>query len=334
MTHPALDEILSDGPVLADGGTGTSLLSSGMPASGCVEAWNLEDPLRVEAQHRAFVDAGARLVITNTFGANRVRLGPHGLGDRVGAVNEAGVSAARRAEAPLVGGSMGPLGIRLAPYGRLASLDAFDAYREQAAALAGAGADLLVIETQTDLREMEQALAAARDAAPGLVVMASATFTRDDRTPLGSTPDEVAARLVELGADVIGANCGEGPAQMLRLVRAMVPGAAGTPLAARPNAGGPARLAGRVVYPATPSYVAEYAIAAVREGAAIVGGCCGTGPEHTAAIARALAASWSRSRWSRLARRAWRPWWRPPRPCERQAPTWSMSPTRRWPRCA
>ncbi|MGZ8580727.1 MAG: bifunctional homocysteine S-methyltransferase/methylenetetrahydrofolate reductase [Actinomycetota bacterium] len=289
MTHPTLEEILSDAPVLADGGTGTSLLSSGMPASGCVEAWNLEDPLRVEAQHRAFVDAGARLVITNTFGANRVRLGPHGLGDRVGAVNEAGVSAARRAEAPLVGGSMGPLGIRLAPYGRLASLDAFDAYREQAAALAGAGADLLVIETQTDLREMEQALAAARDAAPGLVVMASATFTRDDRTPLGSTPDEVAAQLVELGADVIGANCGEGPAQMLRLVRAMVPVAAGTPLAARPNAGGPTRLAGRVVYPATPSYVAEHAIAAVREGAAIVGGCCGTGPEHTAAIARALA---------------------------------------------
>jgi homocysteine S-methyltransferase len=147
-----------------------------------------------------------------------------------------------------------------------------------------------VIETQTDLREMEQALAAARDAAPRLAVMTSATFTRDDRTPLGSTPEEVAARLVELGADVIGVDCGEGPAQMLRLVRSMVPADDGTPLAARPNAGGPARVAGRVTYPATPSYVAEHAVAAVHAGASIVGGCCGTGPEHTRAMRVALGA--------------------------------------------
>ena len=234
--------------------------------------------------------AGARLVITNTFGANRVRLGPHGLGDRVGASTKRPSAAARRAEAPFVGGSMGPLGIRLAPYGRLGPGDAYDAYREQAAALAGAGVDLLVIETQTDLREMEQALAAARDGAPGLAVLAGATFTRDDRTPLGSTPEEVAARLTALGADAIGVNCGEGPAQILRIARAMVAAADGTPVTARPNAGGPARAAGRVVYPATPAYVAEHAAMAVDEGVAVVGGCCGTGPEHTAAIAAALAA--------------------------------------------
>jgi homocysteine S-methyltransferase len=289
MDRSTLHETLAGGPLLTDGGTGTALLSVGLPTSGCVEVWNVEEPARVEALHRSFVEAGARLVITNTFGANRVRLGPHGLGDRVEALNEAGVAAARRAGAPLVGGSMGPLGIRLAPYGRLRPDDAYEAYREQAAALAAARVDLFVIETQTDLREMEQALAAARDAAPGIAVLASATFTRDDRTPLGSTPEEVAARLVTLGADVIGVNCGEGPAQMLRLVRAMVPAAGGTPVAARPNAGGPAAVAGRVVYPATPAYVAEHAVAAVAAGAAIVGGCCGTGPAHTAAIAGALA---------------------------------------------
>ena len=134
---------------------------------------------------------------------------------------------------------MGPLGVRLAPYGRVQPEEAFEAYREQAEALAEGGVDLLVIETQTDLREMEQALAAAREAAPGLVVLASATFTRDDRTPLGSTPEQVAARLVGLGTDVIGVNCGEGPAQALRLVRAIGPVAGAVAIASRPNAGGP-----------------------------------------------------------------------------------------------
>jgi homocysteine S-methyltransferase len=157
------------------------------------------------------------------------------------------------------------------------------------AALAEAGADLVLIETQSDLREIEQALGAARRAAPGLAVVASATFTRDDRTLLGETPAQVAARLVELGADAIGVNCGEGPAQVLRVLRAMRLSAGGLPLVARPNAGGPAEVGGRFVYPATPGYVAEHALAFVEEHAAVVGGCCGTGPEHTAAVATALA---------------------------------------------
>ncbi|MGZ8630651.1 MAG: bifunctional homocysteine S-methyltransferase/methylenetetrahydrofolate reductase [Actinomycetota bacterium] len=288
MRIEALRSLLEDGPLLADGGTGTSLLATGPPPAGCVEAWNADDPERVEATHRAFVAAGARLVVTNTFGGNRFRLGEHGLADRVAALNAAGVQLARRSGAELVGGSMGPLGVRLAPYGRVQPGHAFEAYREQAAALAEAGADLLVIETQTDLREMEQALAAARDAAPGLVVLASATFTRDDRTPLDSTPEEVATRLADLGADVIGVNCGEGPAQALRLVRAIAPVSGGVAIASRPNAGGPARVGGRFVYPATPRYVAELSLSAIDEGAAIVGGCCGTGPAHTAAIAEAM----------------------------------------------
>ncbi len=284
MDAARLDDLLSLAPLLADGGMGTSLIERGASVDGCMEELNVGDPARVLDVHRAFVGAGSRLVLTNTFGANRYRLDRHGLADRVEELCVAAVGLVREAGAELVGGSMGPLGVRLQPYGRVRPEDAAAAYREQAGALAAAGADLLVLETQVDLREMEQAIAAAREAAPGLVLVASATFTRDDRTLLGSPPEEVAATLANLGVDVIGVNCGEGPAQALRLLRAMAPHAGGRPLAVRPNAGGPARVGGRFIYPATPEYVAEVVAACIGEGAAIVGGCCGTGPAHTRAI--------------------------------------------------
>jgi methionine synthase I (cobalamin-dependent)/5,10-methylenetetrahydrofolate reductase len=279
---------LAEGPLLADGGMGTSLIERGAAVDACLEELNVREPFLVEQVHRGFIGSGATLVLTNTFGANRYRLERHGLAGRVSALCAAGVQVARRAGAALVGGSMGPLGVRLQPYGRVRPEDAFEAYREQAAALADAGVDLLVIETQTDLRELEQAVHAARRVAPSLAVLASATFTRDDRTPLGSTPAEVAERLVELGVDVLGVNCGEGPAQALRVVRAMVPYASGVPMLARPNAGGPAEVGGRFVYPATPEYFGEVTHGLLDEGVAIVGGCCGTGPGHTAAIGRAI----------------------------------------------
>jgi len=242
----------------------------------------------VTSIHAAFVAAGSQLVLTNTFGANRYRLERYGLADRVAAICAAGVERARAAMPDLVGGSIGPLGVRLQPYGRVDPAEAFDAYREQAAALAEAGADVLVIETQTDLRELEQAVNAARDAAPGLALLASATFTRDDRTLLGDTPEVIARRLLDLGVDGLGVNCGEGPAQMLRLIRTIAPLAAETPIIARPNAGGPTEVGGRFLYPATPEYVGEITRALLDEGAAIVGGCCGTGPAHTRAIADAV----------------------------------------------
>jgi methionine synthase / methylenetetrahydrofolate reductase (NADH) len=281
--------VLSTGPLLADGGMGTSLIERGAAIGVCFEALNIDQPELVGAVHRGFIDAGARLVLTNTFGANRFRLDRHGLKGRVDELNRAGVDVARRSDAEVVGGSLGPLGIRLAPYGRVRAEDASDAYAEQATALARAGVDVLVVETQTDLREMELAVLAAREAAPGVAIVACATFTTDDRTLLGSTPGQVAARLVELGADAIGVNCGAGPAQALRLVRAMRPHASGLPLVARPNAGGPTEVGGRFVYPATPRYLAEHALAFVHEGAAVVGGCCGTGPAHTEAMGEALA---------------------------------------------
>ncbi|MEO8292035.1 MAG: bifunctional homocysteine S-methyltransferase/methylenetetrahydrofolate reductase [Actinomycetota bacterium] len=288
MDAAQLRLLLDDGPLLADGGMGTSLIARGAPVGACLEASNGDDPAAVETVHRGFVAAGAHLILTNTFGANRFRLGSHGLADRMDELNRAGVALARRAGARIVGGSMGPLGVRLAPYGRVAVEDALDAYAEQAAALMEAGADLLVIETQTDLREMEQAILGVRRASADTAILVSATFTRDDRTLLGESPAQVAARLDQLGADVIGVNCGEGPAQVLRVIRAMRPYAGGRTLMARPNAGGPTEVGGRFVYPATPVYVAEHALACVAEGASIVGGCCGTGPEHTAAIAGAL----------------------------------------------
>ncbi len=281
--------LLAGGPLLADGGMGTSLIARGAPVGACLEALNVEEPADVMLVHRGFVDAGARLILTNTFGANRLRLGRHGLADRVGAINRAGVSIARKAGAPFVGGSMGPLGVRLAPYGRVGLEDARAVYAEQAEALAEAGADLFAIETQSDLREIEQAVEAARQVSPNTAIMASATFTRDDRTLLGEAPGQVAACLAGLGVAMIGVNCGEGPAQVLRVLRAMRPFADGRPMVARPNAGGPLEIGGRFVYPATPRYVAEHALAFVQEGAAVVGGCCGTGPDHTAAIAAALA---------------------------------------------
>jgi len=288
MDGAAFRTLLADRPVLADGGMGTALIDAGAPVGACMELSSVEDAGRVLGVHRGFVAAGAELVLTNTFGANRFRLGPHGLEARVEELNRTGVRVARESGARFVAGSMGPLGVRLAPYGRVRPEDAFAAYREQATALAAEGVDLFVIETQSDLREMEQAVAAVRDAAPNVAVVVTATFTKDDRTLLGSSPEQVATALVALGVDALGANCGEGPAQVLRVIRAMRASAGEVPLVARPNAGGPTQVGGRFVYPATPEYVAEHAVAFADEGAVVIGGCCGTGPAHTAAIATVL----------------------------------------------
>jgi methionine synthase / methylenetetrahydrofolate reductase(NADPH) len=290
VVGPAALRARAGTPLIADGGMGTSLIRTGVALDACMEALNEQEPARVTSIHETFVDAGSQLVLTNTFGANRYRLERHGLADRVAALCAAGVARAREAGPELVGGSLGPLGVRLQPYGRVDPAEAFDAYRQQAAALAEAGADVLVIETQTDVRELEQAVAACREAAPGVALFASATFTRDDRTLLGDTPDAVARRLLQLEVDAVGVNCGEGPAQVLRLIRTIAPVVApsGTPIMARPNAGGPTEVGGRFLYPATPDYVGEIARALLDEGVTIVGGCCGTGPAHTRAIADAV----------------------------------------------
>lgn len=288
MERAEFEELLRDRVILADGGTGTSLLEHGAAPEACSDLLNITDRDLVRAVHEEFVTAGAELIESNTFGANRFRLAAFDAAGRVTEVNIAGVARARESGARFVAGSVGPLGVRLAPYGRVSEQVAEEAFAEQIAALAGAGVDLLMLETFSDLSEALVALSAARSVAKDLAIVVSMTFTRDDRTLLGETPARVAQLLAEAGADAIGANCSEGPDQVLRVLAAMGPHAAGVPLAAQPNAGGPQHASGRTLYSAAPEYTARYIPAFIEAGARIVGGCCGTRPAHIARAAAAL----------------------------------------------
>ena len=208
-------------------------------------------------------------------------------------INIAAVELARRVvqasfRSVYVGGSVGPLGVRLAPFGRIHPAQAYAAFHEQIAALVNAGVDLLIIETISDLHEMAEAIKATKDVAADVPVMATMTFTQDDRTLLGDGPQKVAQQLADLGADIMGVNCSGGPAQVLRILKIMRSIAPQARFAVRPNAGWPTHMGGRIMYPATPEYFGEYAITFVEAGASIVGGCCGTTPEHISAMRVAL----------------------------------------------
>lgn len=279
-------------PVLVDGAMGTMIHARGIPFDACFDELNLTRPDLIADIHRAYLEAGAQILETNTFGANRYKLAQHGLEERVAEINAAAVALARRViqesgREALVAGSMGPLGVRLAPFGRVRPEEAFRAFREQAAALAEAGADLFVVETHSDLYEVREAIRAIREVSDRPII-ASMTFTRDDRTLLGDPPRRVAERLAEYGADIIGANCSGGPAQLLRVLRQMREAVPEALFCVMPNAGWPERVAGRIMYPARPDYFAEYALAFHEAGASLVGGCCGTTPEHIAAMRAAL----------------------------------------------
>ena len=278
---------MAEGPLAGDGATGTELVARGASPAACFDVLSLTDRDLVREVHRAYVEAGAQVVESNTFGANRYKLAAHDFGGRVHEVNVAGVARAREAGARLVAGSVGPLGVRLAPYGRVPAADARAAFAEQIAALAEGGADLLVLETHSDLAELEQAILAAREVC-GLPVVATLTFTRDDRTLLGESATDAARRLLDLDVDAAGVNCSEGPEQVLRLVGRMRRVAPGVPLVAQPNAGAPQRLGDRIMFSAAPEYFAEYVPAFRAAGVWLIGGCCGTRPAHVEAIAAAL----------------------------------------------
>jgi len=285
-------------PLLSDGAMGTLLNARGVGFEQCFDHLNMIQPALVAEIHHQYIEAGAQIIQTNTFGANRYKLAAFKLENMVRELNHLGVEIARNAgmasgKDVFIAGDVGPLGVRLAPFGRVQPEQAQQVFAEQIASLVEAGADLLILETFGDLHEIRQAVLAAQQVCD-LPTVASMTFTRDDRTLFGDPPEKAARILVEAGADVIGINCSGGPAQVLRLLQAMrqaVPlKSDNQPInfSVMPNAGWPEQVGGRIMYPAHPEYFGEYAVAFCEAGARLVGGCCGTTPQHIAAMRIAL----------------------------------------------
>lgn len=286
---------LDQGVLLLDGAMGTMLHAiENLPIDTCFDLLNLTDPAAVVHIHRLYLESGAEILETNTFSANIFKLGACDLQDRCAEINRSGVELARQAieasgrDDVYVAASVGPLGRRLAPFGRLTPEEALDAFAIQTGALIEAGADLLLFETFTDLNEIALAVQAARAHQPDIPIVAQMTFNRDDRTALGDTPVQVACALADLQTDVIGVNCSGGPAQLLRILQTMHRAAPEARLSVVPNAGWPEMVGGRVMYPATPDYFGDYALAFKEAGACIIGGCCGTTPDHIRAMRSAL----------------------------------------------
>src|SRR6201996_8526997 len=292
MTNPALETLFTGKPVLCDGAMGTMLYSCGVFINRCYDELNVTQPEMVRSVHEQYLLAGAEVIETNTFGANSFRLEHFGLGDKVREFNLAGASLARQcveairekqATDAFVAGAVGSLGVRLEPFGTLSPAVARAAFAEQIAALAEGGVDLLVLETMMSLDEAEQAIAAAREAAPNLPVIALVTVDEEANCLDGSTPEQAAHRLTAAGADAIGCNCSVGPATVLTAIERMRP-ETNLPLVAMPNAGIPRNIEGRNIYLTSPEYLARFARKALRAGAAWVGGCCGTTPAHIRAM--------------------------------------------------
>ncbi|MGB7538469.1 MAG: bifunctional homocysteine S-methyltransferase/methylenetetrahydrofolate reductase [Anaerolineales bacterium] len=276
-------------PLLADGAMGTLLVARGAAPDANIDELNLSRPELVAQAHREYIAAGAQIIEANTFGANRYKLAAAGLDGKLEKIIRAGVEIARKeaGSAAIVAGSIGPLGVRLAPYGRVKADQAEAAFREQALLLLQSGADLILIETMSDVNEARTALAAARAAGADFIGV-SFTFTRDGLTLLGDSPAAAARALYEAGADLIGVNCSSGPAQAIRILREMRAAAPDGRFSAMPNAGWPERTGGRILYPAGADYFGSYARAFAEAGATLIGGCCGTEPAHIAAMRAAL----------------------------------------------
>jgi methionine synthase I (cobalamin-dependent)/5,10-methylenetetrahydrofolate reductase len=280
--------LLERGVVLFDGAMGTMLYERGIFINRCFDEVNCSNPELVAEIHRLYVEAGADCIETNTFGANRFKLENHGLGDRLAEINRAGAAIAKRAAGgeALVAGSIGPLGIKIEPWGPTSNEEAAEAFAEQARSLLEGGVDLLILETFADLNEIHQAIRAVRSVSE-LPVVAQMTLQRDGLGLYGTEPGEFAVRLGQWGASVVGVNCSVGPKTMLEAVEKMVK-AVSFPVSAQPNAGVPQNVEGRNIYLVSPEYFAEYARRFVQVGATIVGGCCGTTPAHIKAMRDAI----------------------------------------------
>jgi methionine synthase I (cobalamin-dependent) len=280
MIHPTIGKLLAEAPVVTDGAWGTQLQARGLRAGSCPDAWNLSHPDLVAQVAEAYVEAGSRVILTNTFRSNRLSLAAYGLAAQTKEINRAGAAISTKAAAgrALVFASIGPSGKMLVSE-ETTEEELLDAFREQAAALAEGGAGGLVIETMGDLAEAKLAVAAARET--GLPVVASMVFDtgkNKDRTMTGVTPEQAAAELSGAGADVIGANCGRGIAGYVSICRRLHT-ATGRPIWIKPNAGLPELVRGEAVYRMTAPEFAGYAPAMIEAGASFIGGCCGTTPE-------------------------------------------------------
>jgi 5-methyltetrahydrofolate--homocysteine methyltransferase len=293
MTTPALLELARERTVLLDGALGTELMARGLPQGTPPEAWNLENPDGIKAVHRAYFDAGADAVTTNSFGATRINLAAHGLESRAVELNLAAAALARAA-APagkFVLGSMGPTGKFLKPQGPFSEPDFEAAFEEQAAALAAGGVDALLVETQYDLRETLCAVRAARRAAPSLPVLATMTFNAFPRgffTIMGDGTAKCAAALEEAGVAALGANCSLTSEQMVGAVRSLRQSTS-LPLIAQANAGKPVLGSdGCVTYSQSLEDYVRFIPAVIEAGAGLVGGCCGTSPAFIRAMAGIL----------------------------------------------
>ena len=280
--------MLTDGVVLFDGAMGTMLYDRGIFINRCFDEVNLSNPGLVEKIHREYIAAGADCVETNTFGANRFKLTLHGIEKRLTEINVAGARIARKAAGGdvLVAGAIGPLGIRIEPWGPTSNDEAARSFAEQAEALLEGGIDLFILETFADLNEIHQAISGVRSVSE-LPVIAQVTLRGDGLGFYGTDPAEFTRKLCQWNVDVVGVNCSVGPKIMLETIETMS-AVADRPLSAQPNAGIPQSIEGRNMYLVSPEYLAEYARRFVQAGVRVVGGCCGTTPAHIQAIKRAL----------------------------------------------
>jgi methionine synthase / methylenetetrahydrofolate reductase(NADPH) len=286
MINPVIERI-QKGSVLCDGAMGTALYSHGIPYQRCFDELCLSEPDLVQRIHREYIQAGAEIVQTNTYGANRYKLAQYGLEDKVRDINFRAVKIAREAREEsglpvFLAGSVGPVGQDLGPVGQVTLRDARTAFREQIDALLEAGADLLILETFSALNELREAILAAQQAST-LPIIAEMTFTDDCRTLNGESPPEVVRALADLGVAAVGVNCGVGPHLALDVIQQM-DAAEHVKLVVQPNAGFPARRDGRFFYFSTPEYFGDYATRFVEAGVSVIGGCCGTTPAHIAAM--------------------------------------------------
>ena len=294
MSRPSFTEALASRPwLLADGATGTNYFQMGLESGDAPEMWNLEHPERVRDLHRRFIAAGADIILTNTFGGNRHRLKLHNAQDRVAEINVAAVRNARAeadaaGRAVYVGGSIGPTGEILEPVGTLSHDDAVAAFAEQAMALKAGGADVLWIETMSSEEELKAAVEGAAKA--GLPIVTTMSFDTNGRTMMGITPKAFGAITAALPVQpvAIGANCGVGASELIATVLGISEARPDAAVVAKGNCGIPQYVDGHIHYTGTPELMADYARIALDAGARIIGGCCGTSPEHLAAMRKSL----------------------------------------------